>query len=123
MIDMKKLDLGELEAQFGLMVREKNDHNNYALFQFKDLEKISNYFEVFKSKFENYLFENSETGRLISSLTSTMKADVNLLKSLKEKRSSGKIKDIAKITFQIKKLEEKISDEREKLSYVRRHQK
>ena len=69
------------------------------------------------------MFENSETGRLISSLTSTMKADVNLLKSLKEKRSSGKINDIEKITFQIKKLEEKISDEREKLSYVRRHQK
>jgi len=123
MIDMKKLDLGELEAQFGLMVREKNDHNNYALFQFADLEKISNYFEVFKNRFEDGLFEKSDTGKLLDSLIKTMRADEHLLKSLKEKKSSGKIKDIAKISFQIKRLEEKISDEREKLSYVRRHQK
>jgi len=74
MIDMKKLDLGELEAQFGLMVREKNDHNNYALFQFKDLEKIINYFEVFKSRFEDNLFEKSDTGKLLDSLTKTMRA-------------------------------------------------
>jgi hypothetical protein len=120
---MKKLDLGELEAQFGLMVREKHDHNNYALFQFSDLEKISNYFENFKNRFEDSLFEKSESGNLLSSLTSTMKADEQLLKSLQKKRSSGKITDIAKITFQIKSLEEKILNERKKLSSVRRHQK
>jgi hypothetical protein len=50
MIDMKKLDLGELEAQFGLMVREKNDHNNYALFRFEDLEKITKYCDLFKKE-------------------------------------------------------------------------
>jgi hypothetical protein len=50
MIDLKKLDLDEMEAQFGLMVREKNDHNNYALFRFVDLEKITNYYELFQKE-------------------------------------------------------------------------
>ena len=28
---MKVLDLGHLEAQFGLIIREKKNHDNYAL--------------------------------------------------------------------------------------------
>ena len=76
-----------------------------------------------KAMIKDGLFEKSDTGKLLDSLIKTMRADEHLLKSLKEKKSSGKIKDIAKISFQIKRLEEKISDEREKLSYVRRHQK
>lgn len=47
---LKKLDLGDLEAQFGMMVREKENHNNYVLFRFDDLEKISQYYENFKTK-------------------------------------------------------------------------
>ncbi|MGY5151888.1 MAG: hypothetical protein ACW9XA_06435 [Candidatus Nitrosopumilus sp. bin_6a] len=50
MIDLEKLDLDEMEAQFGLMVREKNDHNNYALFRFVDLEKITKYYELFQKE-------------------------------------------------------------------------
>ena len=37
---MKILDLEHLEAQFGLMIREKENPNNYALIRFEDLDKI-----------------------------------------------------------------------------------
>ena len=47
---MDVLDLEHLEAQFGLMIREKNDHNNYALIRFEDLEKIIKYLELFKKE-------------------------------------------------------------------------
>ena len=50
MIDLKKLDLDDLEAQFGLMIRERRDHNNYALFRFEDLDKIAEYYELFKKE-------------------------------------------------------------------------
>jgi len=50
LIDLEKLDWKDLEAQFGLMVREKIDHNNYVLFRFTDLEKIINYFDLFKKE-------------------------------------------------------------------------
>ena len=33
-----------------MMVREKENHNNYVLFRFDDLEKISQYYENFKTK-------------------------------------------------------------------------
>jgi len=44
----EKLELGEIEAQFGLMLREKKDHNNYVLLRFGDLEDIVRYFDLFK---------------------------------------------------------------------------
>ena len=47
---MDVLDLEHLEAQFGLMIREKNDHKNYALIRFEDLEKIIKYLELFKKE-------------------------------------------------------------------------
>ena len=36
---MKVLDLEHLEAQFGLMIREKKNPDNYALIRFEDLDK------------------------------------------------------------------------------------
>ena len=45
---MKKLELGEIEGQFGLMLREKKDHNNYVLLRLGDLEDIVKYFDLFK---------------------------------------------------------------------------
>ena len=45
---MEKLDLGIIEGQFGLMLREKNDHNNYVLLRLNDLEDILQYFDLFK---------------------------------------------------------------------------
>lgn len=50
LIKLDKLDMGEIEAQFGLVVREKDNHNNYALFRFEDLEKIVSYYDLFKKE-------------------------------------------------------------------------
>jgi len=44
----QKMEFEELECQFGLMLREKNDHDNYVMLNFSDLEDIVNYFEIFK---------------------------------------------------------------------------
>ncbi len=48
---MEKLDLNEIEGQFGLMLREKKDHNNYILIRIEDLENIVKYFDLFKKEF------------------------------------------------------------------------
>ena len=48
---MKALDLEHLEAQFGLMIREKENHDNYALIRFEDLEKIIEYYHSLKDIF------------------------------------------------------------------------
>ena len=45
---MKVLDLGYLEAQFGLIIREKENHDNYALLRFEDLDKVVEYYNSFK---------------------------------------------------------------------------
>ena len=47
---MDTLDLGHLEAHFGLMIREKDNHDNYALIRFEDLDKIIKYLELFKKE-------------------------------------------------------------------------
>ena len=47
---MKVLDLEHLEAQFGLVIRDKENHDNYALIRFEDLDKIIKYFELFKKE-------------------------------------------------------------------------
>jgi hypothetical protein len=48
---MKVLDLGHLEAQFGLMIREKENHDNYTLLRFEDLDKVIEYYNSFKDEF------------------------------------------------------------------------
>ena len=48
---MKVLDLEHLEAQFGLMIREKKNPDNYALIQLEDLEKMIEYYNSFKKEF------------------------------------------------------------------------
>ena len=47
-IEMKVLDLEHLEAQFGLMIREKKNPDNYALIRFEDLDKVIEYYNSFK---------------------------------------------------------------------------
>ena len=49
--EMKILNLEHLEAQFGLMIREKENHDNYALLQFEDLDKVIQYYKSFKDEF------------------------------------------------------------------------
>ena len=48
---MKILNLEHLEAQFGLIIREKENHDNYALLQFKDLDKVIEYYKSFRDDF------------------------------------------------------------------------
>jgi hypothetical protein len=48
---MKVLDLEHLEAQFGLVIREKENHDNYALIRFEDLDRVIEYYKSFKTEF------------------------------------------------------------------------
>ena len=52
---MKVLELEHLEAQFGLMIREKENHDNYALIRFEDLDKVIDYYYLFKNEFNSKL--------------------------------------------------------------------
>ena len=48
---MKILDLEHLEAQIGLMIREKENANNYALIRFEDLDKIIEFYNLHKKEY------------------------------------------------------------------------
>lgn len=48
---MRQLDLENFECNIGLMAREKGNHDNYVLFRFEDLEKMIEYYEIFKKEF------------------------------------------------------------------------
>ena len=50
---MNVLNLDHLEAQFGLMIREKENHDNYALIRFEDLDKVIDYYYLFKNEFNS----------------------------------------------------------------------
>ena len=50
---MKVLDLEHVEAQFGLIIREKENHDNYALLRFEDLDKVVEYYKLFRNEFKN----------------------------------------------------------------------
>ena len=52
---MKVLDLEHVEAQFGLIIREKDNHENYALLRFEDLNKVIKYYNSFKDEFSKNL--------------------------------------------------------------------
>ncbi|MBT7359663.1 MAG: hypothetical protein HN808_03605 [Thaumarchaeota archaeon] len=52
---MKVLDLEHVEAQFGLIIREKDNHDNYALLRFEDLNKVIKYYNSFKDEFSKNL--------------------------------------------------------------------
>jgi len=50
---MNVLDLEHVEAQFGLLIREKENHDNYALLRFEDLDKVIDYYSSFKEEFNS----------------------------------------------------------------------
>tara|TARA_B110000438_G_C15580258_1_gene549309 strand:+ start:132 stop:317 length:186 start_codon:yes stop_codon:yes gene_type:complete len=52
---MKQLDLENFECNVGLIIREKDNHDNYALLRFEDLEKIIEYYQLFKKEFDSTL--------------------------------------------------------------------
>ena len=57
-----ELEGGQIEGHFGLILRDKGDHNNYISIKFEDLEKIISYYTDFKKKFE----EEKNTQKTIS---------------------------------------------------------
>lgn len=44
------MDLGEGEASFGLIIRDKNNHNNYVLLSFENIKEISEEFQELGEK-------------------------------------------------------------------------
>ena len=56
---MRQLDLDNFECNIGLMEREKNNHDNYVLFRFEDLEKMIEYYNSFKKEFNQKIKSNS----------------------------------------------------------------
>ena len=50
---MKQLDLENFECNIGLMIREKENHENYALLRFEDMDKIIEYYKSFKEEFDS----------------------------------------------------------------------
>jgi hypothetical protein len=61
---MKVLDLEHLEAQFGLMIREKKNPDNYALIRLEDLDKVIEYYNSFKDEFNQKSKTNKKTEKL-----------------------------------------------------------
>ena len=49
---MKVLDFGEGEGAFGFVVREKNNHDNYMLLSFENLEEIIIAYDELKKQFK-----------------------------------------------------------------------
>ena len=59
---MKQLDLENFECNIGLMIREKENHDNYALLRFEDVDKIIEYYKSFKEEF-NSKYNDEEMGK------------------------------------------------------------
>ena len=47
------MDLGECEASFGLIIRDKDDHDNYILMSFENVKEISDEFKELEKKNKN----------------------------------------------------------------------
>ncbi len=56
---MKQLDLENFECNIGLMARAKDNHDNYVLFTFEDLEKMIEYYNLFKNEFSQKIKSRS----------------------------------------------------------------
>ena len=56
---MKQLDLENFECNVGLMARAKDNHDNYVLFTFEDLEKMIEYYNLFKNEFSKKIKSRS----------------------------------------------------------------
>jgi len=44
------LDLGQIEAKFGLLIRDKFDHDNYVLLELDGQDHIIQYYDEFKKQ-------------------------------------------------------------------------
>ena len=55
---MKVMDLGECEVSFGLIIRDKNNHNNYILLSLENIQEITNEFHALEKKLKLIQGEN-----------------------------------------------------------------
>ena len=50
---MKVMDLGECEASFGSIIRDKNNHDNYILLSFENIQEITNEFQALEKRLKS----------------------------------------------------------------------
>ena len=55
---MKVMDLGECEASFGLIIRDKSNHDNYILMSFENIKEISDEFNELERKLKKINSDN-----------------------------------------------------------------
>ena len=124
---MEKLDLekAKIEGQFGLLLREKDNHDNYILFNFEDLENIINYYEEFKDRGFKDLQKNETLDEISKRRTQSMRDEIrseleryNQIKNKIEKeiktfskRNSTEYQEILKqLGIQLKVINEQIEE-------------
>jgi hypothetical protein len=98
---MKVLDLEHVEAQFGLLIREKENHDNYALLRFEDLDKVIEYYNSFKDEFNSKSngkkMENTEpTQDGIDNILDVRKKIVKTIELLDKKSKNSKNSEVKK---------------------------
>ena len=88
------LEKAKIEGQFGLLLREIENHDNYVLINFEDLDKIVDYYDEFKSRGikdilnnESKKFDDIKVKR-ISEKISIIKDEISVLQSKKVKFSN-----------------------------------
>ena len=88
------LEKAKIEGQFGLLLRETENHDNYVLINFEDLNKIVDYYDEFKSRGikdilnnESKKFDDIKVKR-ISEKISIIKDEISVLQSKKVKFSN-----------------------------------
>ena len=88
---MEILDLGEFEAQIGLIIRDKNNPNNYALIRFEDLEKIISFVdklsEIDTEGVEPLIYLNDEVNVLREDKVANEVSQESALKNAPQKDS------------------------------------
>lgn len=88
------LEKAKIEGQFGLLLRETENHDNYVLINFEDLDKIVDYYDEFKSRGIKDI-QNNESKKFydikvkrISEKISIIKDEISVLQSKKVKFSN-----------------------------------
>ena len=127
--DMESLNLEKagIEGQFGLLLRDKNNHNNYILINFEDLGKIINYYDEFKSRgLKDYQIDESKKQdeikvKRINEKISIIKDEINVLETkrnslsnrlekLSAKNSEQENKEIHEIKIMIESIDDNLRD-------------
>ena len=88
------LEKAKIEGQFGLLLRETENHDNYVLINFEDLDKIVDYYDEFKSRGIKDILNNESKKfydikvKRISEKISIIKDEISVLQSKKVKFSN-----------------------------------